>query len=750
LATQSGTFSGTSSGTNTGDNAPNSSSTYIGTTAVALNRSSGPLTLGGITLTTPDLGTPTAVVLTNATGTATGLTAGLATSLSGGVGGSIPYQSAAGTTAMLANGNAGQFLKSNGTTSAPSWGDAEVPLTFSSGLTRTTNTITNNLITGLAGGQTVIGGTAITDALSLKGTTGNGTLTAAAINVLVGNNGGTTAGFVRNDGKWILGATAPTNLGLLNVSAPNNMVGLTVNGANSTSGDDLFQFWRANVQKYFYADQYGGIKLGQTNSTGQLSVDSNGNFGQIISFNNSNTGVGSGSIVTIGSSGTAFSGLRISGGGVNFTQGVNVPQKSTGTIFGLAGDTSVGNVNTLFSIHTQGAGNAYESSQYSRPNAHFGFGHITSADGLLVAGGNLTVINPNNFGGGLGTEVLTGGTPPTSTNWTVSGDFSLSSGTDATYTYSTGVGTLTQAAAKLTGLKANTYYALTYTITNTSGSSYFQISDPSGVFFTPLSIQHSQTAAVKFGGANYGTISNGTHTYFFKTAPTAASISGLPLALRAVGAAAGATFKITSISLKEAQGGDVVLGGLLRGQGSDNSANGVKVDNYGKIKLNASENDTANAWLQLPAGTTAASTAPLKFTSGVSMTTPEPGAIEFTTDDFFATITTGAARKAFILDDGVRLTPGKIPIATTNGRLIDAVGTLPQSGSFSGAASNTTTFTVTIGTTMANTTYKVSATPTTSITAAPFYITNKTTTTFDVVYLAGITGTATFDWSVFP
>ena len=58
------------SGTNTGDNAANSSSTYIGTTAVALNRSSAALTLAGITLTTPDIGTPSAGVVTNLTGTA--------------------------------------------------------------------------------------------------------------------------------------------------------------------------------------------------------------------------------------------------------------------------------------------------------------------------------------------------------------------------------------------------------------------------------------------------------------------------------------------------------------------------------------------------------------------------------------------------------------------------------------------------------------------------------------------------------
>lgn len=84
------------------------------------------------------------------------------------------------------------------------------------------------------------------------------------------------------------------------------------------------------------------------------------------------------------------------------------------------------------------------------------------------------------------------------------------------------------------------------------------------------------------------------------------------------------------------------------------------------------------AILHLKAGTTAASTAPLKFNSGTSMTTAEAGAVEFTTDDLFFTITTGAARKGIVLDNGARLTSGKIPIATTNGRLID--GQTPLAG----------------------------------------------------------------------
>jgi hypothetical protein len=73
--------------------------------------------------------------------------------------------------------------------------------------------------------------------------------------------------------------------------------------------------------------------------------------------------------------------------------------------------------------------------------------------------------------------------------------------------------------------------------------------------------------------------------------------------------------------------------------------------------------------LDLAAGTT--TIAPIKLTSATAITSPVAGCLEFTTDDYFATITTGTARKAFVLDDGTRLTSGRVPFATTNGRLTD-------------------------------------------------------------------------------
>lgn len=72
-----------------------------------------------------------------------------ATNIAGGSNGTIPYQSAAGTTQMLAVGTSGQLLKSNGA-AAPSW------VTFSSTPTIVRSVRTSNTILGTADASTLI------------------------------------------------------------------------------------------------------------------------------------------------------------------------------------------------------------------------------------------------------------------------------------------------------------------------------------------------------------------------------------------------------------------------------------------------------------------------------------------------------------------------------------------------------------------------------------------------------------------
>lgn len=100
----------------------------------------------------------------------------------------------------------------------------EVPLTISTGLTRTTNTVTNDVVTGKAGSNTWNGGTAANESATIRGTT-NATKTTSY--VLLQDNGGLVG----------IGNTAPGSLLQINKDA-NSVTQADANGiimANATA-----------------------------------------------------------------------------------------------------------------------------------------------------------------------------------------------------------------------------------------------------------------------------------------------------------------------------------------------------------------------------------------------------------------------------------------------------------------------------------------------------------------------------------
>lgn len=104
--------------------------------------------------------------------------------------------------------------------------------------------------------------------------------------------------------------------------------------------------------------------------------------------------------------------------------------------------------------------------------------------------------------------------------------------------------------------------------------------------------------------------------------------------------------------------------------GAQPVGNGIKlrIDNTGRVGVGV----TPTAVMHLKAGTATASTAPLKLTSGTLNTSAEAGAIEFLTDTFYGTTTTGPTRKAFSFAEssvGASFTTGSIIFSGATGSL---------------------------------------------------------------------------------
>lgn len=112
------------------------------------------------------------------------------------------------------------------------------------------------------------------------------------------------------------------------------------------------------------------------------------------------------------------------------------------------------------------------------------------------------------------------------------------------------------------------------------------------------------------------------------------------------------TWQLGKVSGMYLTGGAGYAGGLLfftnTGASATSNTEKMRIDPNGNVGIGTA---TPTAKLHLPAGTASASTAPLKLTSGTLNTTPEAGAVEFLTDGYYGTITTGTARKQFAFTD---------------------------------------------------------------------------------------------------
>jgi len=283
---------------------------------------------------------------------------------------------------------------------------------------------------------------------------------------------------------------------------------------------------------------------------------------------------------------------------------------------------------------------------------------LNSKQATLVSGTNIKTINSTSL---LGSGDIAISASPGGSDTQVQFNDSSAFAGDAQFTFNKTSGLTTITGAGNTGV------ALFKAVTG-SGTSSVQINDNGtmvidsdvGTGTFPLTLKYNGTIMAQF--SHPGSLILGrngvqpTLTLGQNTGSSAGilNFSGGYADIRTIGTGGTDTYLRLATFSTTTAGHIALMPGALSGSG------GVGVGTVSPTAL-----------LHIKAGTATANTAPLKFTSGTLNTTAEAGAVEFLTDDFYATITTGAARKGIVLNDGTALTSGRVPFATTNGRLTD-------------------------------------------------------------------------------